>query len=103
MVLPNKVVVPLIDGLSMKSIRFAPPIGVMRLEVIEAKNLKKSDVGMLGLGKSDPYVRIIIGSQEFRSPVIYNTVNPKWNYICEAVVHHLHDQNVEIEVMDEDQ
>ncbi|CAG2107332.1 unnamed protein product, partial [Medioppia subpectinata] len=42
-------------------------------------------------------------SQEFRSPVIYNTVNPKWNYICEAVVHHLHDQNVEIEVMDEDQ
>jgi len=30
-------------------------------------------------------------------------VNPKWNYICEAVVHHLHDQNIEIEVMDEDQ
>ncbi|CAG2163939.1 unnamed protein product [Oppiella nova] len=103
MVLPNKIVVPLIDGLSMKSIKFLAPIGVIRMEVIEARNLKKSDVGMLGLGKSDPYVRLTIGSQEFKSPVIYNTVNPKWNYICEAVVHHLHDQNIEIEVMDEDQ
>ena len=56
-----------------------------------------------GMGKSDPYVRILVGSQEFKSPVIYNTVNPKWNYACEVVVYHLHDQNIEIEVMDEDQ
>lgn len=55
-----------------------------------------------GLGKSDPYVKIIVGSQAYRSPVIYNTVNPKWNYICEAIVHHSHG-NIEIEVMDEDQ
>ena len=55
----------------------------------------------LGLGKSDPYVRVIVGSQEFKSPVIYNTVNPKWNYICEVIVHYLHGQNIEIEVMDE--
>ncbi|CAG2175913.1 unnamed protein product, partial [Oppiella nova] len=103
MVLPNKIVIPLIDGLSMKSIKCLAPIGVIRMEVIEARNLKKSDVGMLGLGKSDPYVRLTIGSQEFKSAVIYNTVNPKWNYICEAVVYHLHDQNIEIEVMDEDQ
>ena len=58
---------------------------------------------MVGLGKSDPYARILVGSQEFRSPVIYNTVNPKWNYVCEVVVHHLHGQNLELEVMDEDQ
>lgn len=55
------------------------------------------------MGKSDPYVRILVGSQELKSPVIYNTVNPKWNYACEVVVYHLHGQNIELEVMDEDQ
>jgi hypothetical protein len=55
------------------------------------------------MGKSDPYVRVIVGSQEFKSPVIYNTINPKWNYICEVIVHDIYGQNIDIEVMDEDQ
>ncbi|XP_054162400.1 extended synaptotagmin-2-like [Oppia nitens] len=103
MVLPNKYVFPLINDISLKSIKFSQPVGVIRLEIIEARNLKKSDVGMLGLGKSDPYVIVLIGNCEYKSKVIPNTVNPKWNYICETVIYNLHDQNIEIEVMDEDQ
>jgi hypothetical protein len=55
------------------------------------------------MGKSDPYVRVIVGSQEFKSPVIKNTINPKWDYICEVIVHDIYGQNIDIEVMDEDQ
>ncbi len=49
MVLPNKFVFPLINNLSMKSIKFLQPVGAVRIEIIEAKHLKKADVGMLGL------------------------------------------------------
>lgn len=55
-----------------------------------------------GLGKSDPYVNIIIGSQEFRTFTIYNTVNPKWNFICETLAY-FSTQSIDLEVMDEDQ
>lgn len=102
LVLPNKFVLPLVPDFQASSIKFTQPIGVVRLEVIEARHLKKSDVGMLGLGKSDPYVNIIVGSQEFRTATIYNTVNPKWNFICETPVF-LTTQSIDLEVMDEDQ
>jgi Ca2+-dependent lipid-binding protein len=45
---------------------------------------------VLGIGKSDPYAIITVGSQEFRTKTIYNTVNPKWDFYCEVsskVVH----------------
>lgn len=102
MVLPNKYVLPLVEDLSMKTIKFVPPIGVIRIELIDAKNLRKADVGMLGMGKSDPYCIISVGNQEFTTTVIQNTINPKWHYVCEALVHHLHGQTIDFEVMDED-
>lgn len=101
-VLPNKFVHPLVEDISVKSLKYVPPIGVVRLEVIEAKNLRKADVGMLGMGKSDPYCNITIGDHEFTTKVIQNTINPKWNYICEAVVQS-QGHYIEIEVMDQDQ
>jgi len=52
--------------------------------VIEAKQLMKMDVGVLGMGKSDPYAIISVGSQEFRTKTINNTVNPKWDFYCEV-------------------
>lgn len=39
---------------------------------------------MLGKGKSDPYAIITVGAQEFRTKVIDNTVDPKWDYWCEV-------------------
>jgi len=56
---------------------------VLRVRVIEAKQLMKMD-RVLGIGKSDPYAIITVGSQEFRTKTIYNTVNPKWDFYCEV-------------------
>lgn len=34
------------------------PQGVIRVKILEAKDLKKADIGFTGKGKSDPYVVI---------------------------------------------
>ncbi|RWS11102.1 extended synaptotagmin-1-like protein [Dinothrombium tinctorium] len=101
-VLPNKYVFPLTD-LPMKTLKFTPPMGVVRLEVIEGRQLKKADIGVLGMGKSDPYCNISIAAQNFKTHVINSSINPRWNFVCEAVLHHVHGQSIAIEVMDEDQ
>lgn len=103
MVLPNKFSMKLQEHVSTQTLRYSLPCGVLRIEVVAAKDLIKADIGMLGLGKSDPYAIITIGAQEFRTQVIPNTVNPKWNYYCEAVVYQIPGTTLDIEVMDEDQ
>ncbi|CAN7980683.1 unnamed protein product [Ixodes pacificus] len=103
MVLPNKFSMKLQEHVSTQTLRFSLPCGVLRLEVVAAKDLVKADIGMLGLGKSDPYAIITVGAQEFRTQVIPSTVNPKWNFYCEAVIYQIPGSTVDIEVMDEDQ
>jgi hypothetical protein len=53
---------------------------------VEAKQLMKMDIGVLGKGKSDPYAVIMVGAQDFRTHTINNTVNPKWDFWCEVSV-----------------
>lgn len=58
--------------------------GVLRVHVIEARHLMKKDISMLGKGKSDPYAVVTVGAQEFKTKVIDNNVDPKWDYWCEV-------------------
>lgn len=53
----------------MKLLKFDPPIGVIRLELIEAKDLMKADYGLLGMGKSDPYAKITVSSFSLQTQV----------------------------------
>ncbi|KAG8201171.1 hypothetical protein JTE90_028830 [Oedothorax gibbosus] len=103
MVLPNKFPVQLISDIPLKLLKFSPPAGVLRLHMVEARELIKADVGVLGMGKSDPYCIISVGVQEFKTPVVKNTIFPKWNYYCEPIIDQFVGQNIDIEVMDEDQ
>ncbi|XP_018364571.1 PREDICTED: extended synaptotagmin-2 isoform X4 [Trachymyrmex cornetzi] len=84
-VLPNKIIIPLSEEIPMESLKIPEPEGVLRIHVVEAKHLMKKDIGVLGKGKSDPYAVINVGAQEFRTKIIDNTVNPKWDYWCEWV------------------
>lgn len=61
--------------------------GILRMHVIEAKNLMKKDYSMLGKGKSDPYAVIKVGAQEFKTKVIPSTVDPKWDFWCEVRIY----------------
>lgn len=86
MVLPNKLPIQLSDTIPATVLKMPQPEGVLRVHVVEAKQLMKMDFGVLGKGKSDPYAIVTVGAQQFRTDTIDNTVNPKWDYWCEFEV-----------------
>lgn len=52
--------------------------------MLEAEKLAQKD-NFLGLGcKSDPYAKVGIGLQHFRSRTIYKNLNPTWNEVFEV-------------------
>lgn len=102
MVLPNKLPITLSDEVPAISLKMPEPEGILRIHVVEAKDLMKKDIGVLGKGKSDPYAVINVGAQEFKTQIIENNVNPKWDYWCEAKVHVELGQSVDISVFDFD-
>ncbi|XP_058455220.1 extended synaptotagmin-2 isoform X1 [Malaya genurostris] len=102
MVLPNKLPIILNDGVPALTLKMPEPEGVLRIHVVEAKDLMKKDIGVLGKGKSDPYAIISVGAQQFRTQTIDNTVNPKWDYWCEAEVNATIGQEIEFNLWDWD-
>ncbi|XP_069702958.1 extended synaptotagmin-2 isoform X2 [Periplaneta americana] len=102
MVLPNKLPIILSDEIPATMLKMPEPEGVLRVHVVEAKQLMKMDIGVLGKGKSDPYAIITVGAQEFRTQTIDNTVNPKWDYWCESIVFESRGQILELQVFDAD-
>ncbi|KAL9896473.1 extended synaptotagmin-like protein 2 isoform 2-T2 [Glossina fuscipes fuscipes] len=103
MVLPNKLPISLSDEVPAASLKMPEPEGILRIHVVEAKDLMKKDIGMLGKGKSDPYAIVNVGSQEFKTQIIDNNVNPKWDYWCEAQVYVELGQYVEFQLFDADE
>ncbi|XP_037945716.1 extended synaptotagmin-2 isoform X2 [Teleopsis dalmanni] len=103
MVLPNKLAIAMSDEVPATTLKMPQPEGVLRIHVVEAKNLMKKDIGVLGKGKSDPYALINVGAQEFKTQIIENNVNPKWDYWCEARIFVELGQNIEIFIYDKDE
>ncbi|XP_075403974.1 extended synaptotagmin-3 [Tenrec ecaudatus] len=102
LVLPNRVTVPVKKGLDVTNLRFPLPCGVIRVHLLEAENLAQMD-HFLGIrGKSDPYAKVSIGLQHFRSRTIYKNLNPTWNEVFELLVHEVPGQDLEVDLYDED-
>ncbi|ESO96571.1 extended synaptotagmin-like protein 2-like protein variant [Lottia gigantea] len=102
MVLPNRIPVSMVKGLDLNKLRYPQPQGVLRINIIEAKELKKADIGITGKGKSDPYVICSVGAQKFQTKVIDNTVEPVWNEDYEAIVDVADGQLLTLDVNDRD-
>ncbi|XP_019118935.2 extended synaptotagmin-3 [Larimichthys crocea] len=104
MVLPNRMCVPLIDQVKVDQMRFPLPRGVVRVHLLEARDLVAKDTYMMGLvkGKSDPYATIRVGNRHFKSKTIKENLHPKWNEVYEFVVHEAPGQELEVELFDED-
>lgn len=84
MVLPNKYPIVLSEEVSAQVLKTPEPEGVLRIHLVEARNLMKMDISVLGEGKSDPYAVLTIGSKTFKTKIIEGTVTPKWDYWCEV-------------------
>uniref|UniRef100_A0A8C2PY05 Extended synaptotagmin-like protein 2a n=1 Tax=Cyprinus carpio TaxID=7962 RepID=A0A8C2PY05_CYPCA len=95
LVLPNKITIPLVNEAQISKLRFPMPKGILRIHFLEAQDLVGKDKFLGGLikGKSDPYGVIQLGNQLFRSKIIKETVNPKWNEVYEAFVYDHPGQN----------
>ncbi|XP_058408227.1 extended synaptotagmin-3 isoform X2 [Diceros bicornis minor] len=102
LVLPNRVTVPVKKGLDLTNLRFPLPCGVIRVHLLEAEKLAQKD-NFLGIrGKSDPYAKVSIGLQHFRSKTIYKNLNPTWNEVFEFIVYEVPGQDLEVDLYDED-
>ncbi|KAJ7365620.1 Extended synaptotagmin-3 [Desmophyllum pertusum] len=101
-VLPNRIAVPLAAGVEASDLQYPIPEGVLRVKVVEARDLTAKDFGLLKKGKSDPYAVIRIGAQSFRTKVIENNLNPEWNETFEAFVDNCEGQELEAVIYDED-
>lgn len=104
MVLPNRMCFPLIDQVKVDQMRFPLPRGVVRVHLLEARDLLAKDTYMMGLvkGKSDPYAKLRVGNRHFKSKTIKENLHPKWNEVYEFVVHEAPGQELELELYDED-
>uniref|UniRef100_A0A665VAX9 Extended synaptotagmin-3-like n=1 Tax=Echeneis naucrates TaxID=173247 RepID=A0A665VAX9_ECHNA len=104
MVLPNRMCFPLIDQVKVDQMRFPLPRGVVRVHLLEAKDLLAKDTYMMGLvkGKSDPYAKLRVGNRNVKSKTIKESLDPKWNEVYEFVVHEAPGQELEVELYDED-
>lgn len=77
---------------------YVTPIGVMRVHLLNARGLKNLEA----MGKSDPYVRILLsGIEKRRSVTFYNDLNPDWDEILYVPVHNTKEK-ITLEVMDEE-
>ncbi|KAJ3513052.1 hypothetical protein NLJ89_g3156 [Agrocybe chaxingu] len=78
--------------------QYKPPIGVVRLVIDKAVDVKNVEAA-LG-GKSDPYVRVQVQNvTKARTEVINNNLNPVWDQIIYIPVHSLR-ENMLLECMD---
>ncbi|CAL8266092.1 unnamed protein product [Lota lota] len=105
MVLPNRMCIPLIDQVKVDQLRFPLPRGVVRVHLLEAKNLVAKDTYMMGMvkGKSDPYAVLRVGNSQFKTKTIKENLNPRWiNEVYEFVVHEAPGQELDLELFDED-
>lgn len=62
------------------------PQGVVRVHLLEARDLVAKDTYMMGLvkGKSDPYATLRVGNRHFKTKTIKENLHPKWNEVYEV-------------------
>lgn len=77
---------------------YVTPIGVIRLHFKNARDLRNVET----LGKSDPYVRVLLsGIEKGRTVTFQNNLNPDWDEVIYVPVHSSRERIV-LEVMDQE-
>ncbi|KAF1916650.1 hypothetical protein BDU57DRAFT_450010 [Ampelomyces quisqualis] len=83
---------------SLSSGGYLTPIGVMRLHFQSARDLRNLEK----LGKSDPYVRVLLsGVEKGRTVTFKNNLDPDWDEVVYVPVHTIREK-LTLEVMDEE-
>ncbi|XP_077993101.1 extended synaptotagmin-2-like isoform X7 [Glandiceps talaboti] len=102
LVLPNRLVVPMTKDTDVLKLKFPLPKGVLRIGVMEAKDLMRKDVAVFSKGSSDPFCVVHVGGQKFKTKTIDSNIHPVWERYYEAIVDEPLGQVVDVEIWDED-
>ena len=85
-----------ISGIVTGTGGYVTPVGVIRLHFKHAKQLRNFEA----LGKSDPYVRVVLsGIERARTVTFKNNLNPEWDEVLYIPVHSPKER-MQLEVMD---
>ena len=101
-VLPNRIAIPLAESVDAGDLKYPIPEGLLRVQILEARELVKSDFSLIGKGSPDPYAVLEVGAQTFRTETKKTQSNPKWDEIFEAFVDNSKGQELEIFLYDHD-
>lgn len=52
-------------------------MGVLKVELVEARNLVAKDIKLIGKSTSDPYVKLTVGRNKYTSSVVKKNLAPK--------------------------
>jgi Ca2+-dependent lipid-binding protein len=87
-----------LSGIGSGTGGYVTPIGVMRLHFMNARDLRNLET----LGKSDPYVRVLLsGIEKGRTVTFQNNLNPDWDEVLYVPVHSAREK-LALEVMDQE-
>ncbi|KAH8890839.1 tricalbin [Thozetella sp. PMI_491] len=85
-----------ISGIAAGTGGYITPVGVLRFHFKNAKDLRNFET----LGKSDPYVRVVLsGLEKARTVTFKNNLNPEWDEVLYVPVHSPRER-LQLEVMD---
>lgn len=74
------------DNIASLNVSSSAPQGVVRVHLLEARDLVAKDTYMMGLvkGKSDPYATLRVGNRHFKSKTVKENLHPTWNEVYEV-------------------
>ena len=101
-VLPNRIAVPLAECVDAGDLQYPIPEGLLRVQMLEARELATSDFSLIGKGSPDPYAILEVGAQTFRTNTMKNERNPTWEENFEAFVDNSEGQELQIYLYDHD-
>lgn len=101
-VIPNRIVIPLAASVDPSDLQYPIPEGLLRVQMLEARELVKSDFSLIGKASPDPYAILEVGAQTFRTETKKNDSNPTWEGTFEAFVDNSEGQELELYLYDHD-
>jgi hypothetical protein len=104
---PHKFTLKLAKEIPVKELKLREPIGLLRIEVMTAKNLPSIDSKITSCiptcsGKPDGYCKVEVEQQLMSTQVIANDTNPEWNQEFCFLVHDSIENSIVMTVWDED-
>lgn len=100
--IPNRIAIPLAASVDPSDLRYPIPEGLLRVQMLEARELVKSDFSLIGKAAPDPYAILEVGAQTFRTETKKNDSNPTWEETFEAFVDNSEGQELEVYLYDHD-